>query len=131
MNRVPVIACAAALAVWAALAGQGQGAWRVVPAEPRAAPAVPLPALARVTSADPTGRTWQQAGEIGGTVAALRGEFVMTLGAAGWALDKTIVLGRSSAKSELMIWTRQKRRILFMVWEKEAGTCGFAWGEER
>ena len=67
----------------------------------------------------------------GGTVAALRGEFVMTLGAAGWALDKTIVLGRSSAKSELMIWTRQKRRILFMVWEKEAGTCGFAWGEEK
>ena len=131
MNRVTVIARAAALAAWAAFAAERPGAWRVVPAEPQAAPGVPLPALARVTSTDPSGQTWQQAGEIGGTVAALRGEFVMTLGSAGWMLDKTIVLGRSSAKSELMIWTRQKRRILFMVWEKEAGTCGFAWGEEK
>jgi hypothetical protein len=129
MTRQSILWCAAALAAGTALAAQRQGGWRVVAAAEQP-PAVPLPALARVHATDRSGETWRQTGELGGSVAAARREFVMALGAAGWALDKTIALGRSPARSELMVWTRQKRRILFMVWEKEAGTCGFAWGEE-
>ena len=132
MNRFCLSACAVALAIGMALAADSrQGAWRIVPEGAKTTLSVPLPALAKVTSTDASGQTWQQTGEIGGTVAAVRGEFVMALCSAGWVLNKTIVLGRSSAESELMIWTGQKRRILFKVWEKEAGTCGFAWGEER
>lgn len=92
---------------------------------------VALPALARVTADEPSGETWRQVGELGGSVATARGECAAALAAAGWRLDKTIVLGRSPARSELMLWIRGSRRVLFMVWEKEAGTCGFAWGEER
>ena len=94
-------------------------------------PAVALPALVRVQTNDASGETWRQSGEIGGTVVVAGGEFRMALVAAGWRLDKTIVLGRHTSRSELMLWVRQKRRILFMVWEKEAGMCGFAWGEEQ
>ena len=130
MNRVPSIVCAGLLAWFSVAAGDPQ-AWRVVPMEKRSALDVPLPPLARVSAADRSGQTWQQAGEIGGTVASASGELAMALGVGGWSLNKTILLGRSSTRSELMIWTRQKRRILFMVWEKEAGTCGFAWGEEK
>lgn len=93
--------------------------------------AVALPALARVQTTDASGETWRQSGEIGGSVAIAGGEFRMALAAAGWRLDKTILLGQAASRSELMLWVRQKRRILFMVWEKEAGTCGFAWGEEQ
>jgi hypothetical protein len=93
--------------------------------------AVALPALARVTADEPSGETWRQVGELGGSVATVRGECAAALAAAGWRLDKTIALGRSPVCSELTLWIRGKRRILFMVWEKEAGTCGFAWGEER
>ena len=96
-----------------------------------AAAAVALPALARVRTADPSDGTWRQSGELGGSVAAAGAECRMALAAAGWRLDKTIVLGRAPVRSELMVWVCRNRRILFMVWEKEAGTCGFAWGEER
>jgi hypothetical protein len=92
---------------------------------------VPLPPFAEVLSTDNTGQTWQQSGRMRGTVEGVRKEFAMTLCKAGWSLNKTIALGQSAARSELMIWTRRKQRILVMVWEKETGTCGFAWGEER
>ncbi|HPO36379.1 MAG TPA: hypothetical protein PLU38_01550 [Kiritimatiellia bacterium] len=116
-------ACCLAVAVMAAAA--------VLAARDSATPAVALPALARVTADEPSGETWRQVGELGGSVATARGECAAALAAAGWRLDKTIVLGRSPARSELMLWIRGTRRVLFMVWEKEAGTCGFAWGEER
>ena len=104
--------------------------WRV--AEPKAERlTVPLPPLAEVLSTDSTGQTWQQTGQMRGTVEGVRKELAMVLGKAGWALNKTIALGQLAARSELMIWTRRKQRILLMVWEKETGTCGFAWGEER
>jgi hypothetical protein len=93
--------------------------------------AVALPALARVTADEPSGETWRQVGELGGSVATVRGECAAALAAVGWRLDKMIALGRPPARSELTLWIRGTRRILFMVWEKEAGTCGFAWGEER
>ncbi|HPB09712.1 MAG TPA: hypothetical protein PLT74_00515 [Kiritimatiellia bacterium] len=116
-------ACCLAVVVLAASAVQA--------ARDAATPAVALPALARVTADEPSGETWRQVGELGGSVATARGECAAALAAAGWRLDKTIVLGRSPARSELMLWIRGTRRVLFMVWEKEAGTCGFAWGEER
>ena len=107
-------------------------AWQVVAMAPEGERLkVPLPPLAAVLSADRTGQTWQQSGQMSGTVEGVHKEFAMTLGAAGWALNKTIALGRSTARSELMIWTCRKQRILLMVWEKEAGTCGFAWGEDK
>jgi len=96
-----------------------------------APPAVALPPLARARPAGPQDGTWRQSGELGGSVAAAGAECRMALAAAGWRLDKTIVLGRAPVRSELMVWVCRNRRILFMVWEKEAGTCGFAWGEER
>ena len=131
MTRVTTALCAGLLACSFAGA-DATSAWHVVPLEKSAdALVVPLPSLAQVSSYDRSGKTWQQSGEIGGTVASATGEFAMALGAGGWSLSKRIVLGRSVDRSELMIWTRQKCRILFMVWEKEAGTCGFAWGEER
>ncbi len=115
-----LLRCLVALAALAAAAGASA-----------APPAVALPALARARTADPLDGTWRQSGELGGSVAAAGAECRMALAAAGWRLDKTIVLGRAPVRSELMVWVCRNRRILFMVWEKEAGTCGFAWGEER
>ncbi len=120
MNRLVTVLLAAAAA-----AGALRGAERAAPL------AVPLPPLARVTASGADGLGWRQSGEVGGSVASARGDFVMALGAQGWTLNKTIVLGRAPHGSELMIWSLRKRRILFMVWEIEAGTCGFAWGEEK
>jgi len=106
--------------------------WHVVSMEPeKKGLKVPLPPFAEVQSNDGSGQTWQQSGQIRGTVEVARKELAMTLGKAGWSLSKTIALGQLSARSELMVWTRRKQRILLMVWEKETGTCGFAWGEER
>ncbi len=92
---------------------------------------VALPPLARVTERDSSGATWQQSGELGGSVVTAVAEVRAAMAGAGWRLDKRIVLGRGVAPSELMLWVCGKRRVLFMVWEREAGTCGFAWGEER
>lgn len=105
--------------------------WRVAPLAQAPAWTLPLPPLATVTDDDASGQSWRQAGEIGGSVASAGREFRMALGAAGWKLDKAVAMGRGPRRSELMIWTRQTCRVLFMVWEKETGTCGFAWGEER
>ncbi len=113
-------------------AAETQQVWHVVARDPESKwLKVPLPPLAEVLSTDCSGQTWQQSGQMGGTVEGVRNELAMTLGTAGWVLDKTIALGRLAARSELMIWTRRKQRMLLMVWEKETGTCGFAWGEER
>ncbi len=91
---------------------------------------LPLPPLARVVATDTSGVTWQQSGEMGGAMVKAREQVVKTLVADGWRLDNSVVLGRPLVKSEIMIWVRRGRRVLFKVWEKEAGTCGFAWGEE-
>lgn len=106
--------------------------WRVAAMRPAAAAeaAVPLPPLAAVTFTDASGQTWQQGGEIGGSLEAALREFAAALGAAGWGLDKTIMLGRLSARSGITVWTRRRQRVLLMLWEKEAGTCGFSWGVE-
>lgn len=123
MNRALTLLCAAAVAA---------GAWAAAgPAERVGALTVPLPPLARAGAPAPDGQMWQQTGELGGSLAHARGELMAALGAHGWALSKTIVMGRLPARSELMVWTLRKRRILFLVWEKEAGTCGFAWGEDK
>jgi hypothetical protein len=120
MNSACALGCVWLLAAWTCLA-----------ADSRPPLAVPLPPLARVSADDDSGTTWQQSGELGGSVASMRGAFMAALSAGGWALNKTIVLGRGGSRSELMVWVRNKRRILFMVWEKQAGVCGFAWGEEK
>ena len=131
MNKRLVILCAGLLA-GAAVAADVARACRVVPfGSAAAALAVPLPPLATVKATDASGKTWRQSGEMSGSVEGARREFAMALGAAGWALDKAIVLGQGSTKSELMIWTCRKHRILFMVWEKEPGVSGFAWGQEK
>lgn len=92
--------------------------------------AVPLPPLANVTFADVSGQTWQQGGEIGGSLEAALQDFAVALGTAGWGRDKTIMLGCLSARSGITVWTRRGQRVLLMLWEKEAGTCGFALGRE-
>lgn len=132
MNRFCVLLCAAA--GWCPVAAaelEPAQAWRVVAMRPAAAEAaVPLPPLAEVTSADASGQTWRQSGEIGGSLEAALQEFAAALGAAGWGLDKTIMLGRLASRSGLTVWVRQRQRVLLMLWEKEAGRCGFAWGRE-
>ena len=129
--RILLLCLLASYVASEAAAETGQ-VWRVAELQPEGKRlTLPLPPLAEVVSADSSGQTWQQSGQMSGTVEGVRKQLAMTLGKAGWALNKTIALGRLTARSELMIWTRQKQRILLMVWEKETGTCGFAWGEER
>jgi len=90
-----------------------------------------LPPLARVEYADASGATWQQSGSLGGSVASAGAELRMALATQGWRLDKTIVLKNLPSRSELMLWIRRERRIIMMLWETGAGSCGFAWGEEK
>ena len=130
-SKARTVLCAAAVALGAVAAEGLAAGWRVMPLDRPGPPAVALPPLARVMSDDAGGQMWRQSGEVGGSVASARADVAMALGAQGWSLSKTIVMGRSPAGSELMVWTLRKRRILFMVWEKEAGLCGFAWGEEK
>jgi len=123
MNRATAEFCAAlaALVCWAA------------PAEEKKADAlaVPLPPLVRVSSVDAAGQTWQQSGEIGGSVEGASRAFARAFGANGWQLSKRIAMGRLKGRSQLLVLTRSQRRVLVMVWAKEAGRCGFAWGNEQ
>jgi hypothetical protein len=132
-NKVCVLICAASGFCMGGAVGyfEPSQAWRVVAMPPAAAEiAVPLPPLAELTFTDASGQTWRQGGEIGGSLEAALQEFAAALGAAGWGREKTIMLGRLSARSGLTLWTRRRQRVLLMLWEKEAGTCGFAWGRE-
>ena len=92
---------------------------------------VPLPALATVVANDLSGKTWQQSGTLGGSLEVACGDIRQSLRAGGWKMDKVIALGEGAHRSELTLWLRRNHRILVMVWEKEAGLCGFSWGEER
>lgn len=92
------------------------------------AASVPLPPLAKVEAVDATSESWRQSGEISGTVAVAHGDFSAALAHGGWVLQKTIILGREPQRSELMMWKRGSTKILLMIWEKSAGTCGFSWG---
>jgi hypothetical protein len=92
---------------------------------------VPIPPLASITGQDDTGATWQQTGTMAGALDRVRGDFRQSMRAGGWVLDKTIAVGRTANRSELAIWTTRGHRILLMIWEKEAGLCGFSWGEEK
>ncbi len=92
---------------------------------------VPIPPLASITGQDDTGATWQQTGTMAGALDRVRADFRQSMRAGGWVLDKTIAVGRSANRSELAIWTTRGHRILLMIWEKEAGLCGFSWGEEK
>jgi len=92
---------------------------------------VPIPPLASIMGQDDTGATWQQTGTMAGALDRVRGDFRQALRAGGWVLDKTIAVGRTENRSELAIWTTRGHRILLMIWEKEAGLCGFSWGEEK
>ncbi len=131
MSSVRSSVCAAALAVAGVSGAETPREWRVVPLELKTELALPLPPLAQVTSNDRSGKTWQQSGEMCGTVEGARDEFVQVLKSNGWKLSKRISLGRSRERSELLVLTTAKRRVLFMVWEKEIGKCGFAWGKEQ
>jgi hypothetical protein len=91
---------------------------------------VPIPPLASITGRDDDGATWQQTGTMAGALDRVRGDFRQSMRAGGWVLDKTIAMGRAANRSELAIWTIRGHRILLMIWEKEAGLCGFSWGEE-
>jgi len=91
---------------------------------------LPLPPLARVISADTRGDSWRQSGEISGSVAGVHGDFSAVMAGDGWILQKTIVLGKSPQHSELMMWKKGSTKILLMIWEKCAGSCGFSWGVE-
>lgn len=123
------------LGLWTGVAVAGTNAppapsWRVLPLEAERVAAWPLPPLAEVTrDADAEG-TWRQTGRISGSLAVVRREFAACFSRGGWNFDKAIPLGRVTATSEITIWTRGSRRLLLMIWEKEAGTCGFAVGEE-
>ena len=92
---------------------------------------VPIPPLASITGQDDTGATWQQTGTMAGSLDRVRGDFRQSMRAGGLVLDKTIAVGRTENRSELAIWTTRGHRILLMIWEKEAGLCGFSWGEEK
>jgi hypothetical protein len=92
---------------------------------------VPIPPLASITGQDDTGATWQQTGTMAGALDRVRGDFRQSMRTGGWVLDKTIAVGRAVNRSELAIWTIRGHRILLMIWEKEAGLCGFSWGEEK
>lgn len=116
MNKALLLACAGGLFA----AGRACGA----------EPGVPLPPLAVVMGQDLTGKTWQQSGELRGTVEGASREFRQALAGRGWRLEKAIALGRLAGRSALLVCSRGRQRILVMVWEKEVGTCGFAWGRE-
>lgn len=103
----------------------------VVPIEKQIALALPLPPLAEVKGNDTSGKTWQQSGTLPGSLAVAGSDMRQALRSGGWALDKTISVGKPAQHSELMIWTRPRHRVLVMIWEIEPGSCGFSWGEER
>lgn len=105
--------------------------WRVVPRVRSQTRQVPLPPLAQVTATDPSGQTWRQSGEIGGSVEGAGRAFEQVFRANGWQVNKRIAMGRLKDRSQILVLTRPKRRVLVLVWAKEAGLCGFAWGEEQ
>ncbi len=116
MSKALLLACAG----WLCAEGRACGAET----------GVPLPPLAVVKSEDLAGKTWRQSGELRGTVEGASREFRQALAGRGWRLEKAIAMGRLAGRSALLVCSRGRQRILVMVWEKEVGTCGFAWGRE-
>lgn len=93
---------------------------------------IALPVLAVVTGTESKdGKTWMQEGIMGGTLEVACRDFRQALRAAGWRVDKTMVMGKPGQRSELAIWLRRGQRVLVMITEREPGLCEFTWGEER
>ena len=105
--------------------------WHVAPIEKQTRISIPIPVLAEVKANDDSGETWQQNGTVPGSLAVACLDFRRSIQSGGWVLDKTIAVGRPMKRSELMILTRLRHRVLLMIWEIEPGLCGFSWGEER
>jgi hypothetical protein len=124
------VAVGCLMLVLTAALGQGEG-WHVVAIDKQERLSLPIPVLARVKGDDDTGKTWQQTGTLPGALEVASHDFRLALQSGGWTLDKTIAVGQSAKRSELMIWTTRRHRVLLMIWEIEAGLCGFSWGEEK
>ena len=89
---------------------------------------LPLPPLAVVTGEDGSGATWKQSGELKGTVEGVCAEFRQALAVQGWRIEKVIATGHQTSRLRLLACCCKQQRVLVMVWEKEVGLCGFAWG---
>jgi len=105
--------------------------WHVAQIEKQTRISIPIPVLAEIKGNDDSGETWQQNGTVPGSLAVACRDFRMSIQSVGWVLDKTIAVGRPVKRSELMILTQRRHRVLLMIWEIEPGLCGFSWGEER
>ena len=123
----------AAMVLWVCLVSAGGGTEagsRVVAMDTAPRLVVPLPPLAKPEGRLVSSKTWKQSGTIDGSIETARRDFECSLRDAHWKRDQTIAMGRTGHRSELTTWVSGRRRILMMVWEKEAGVCGFAWGDE-
>ena len=89
-----------------------------------------LPPLAKVLDKDPGTDRWQATGLLSGGLPLARREFGLCLDRQGWSKSSKTVTGRPGKNLSVTVWTRGRRRLLLMLWEKGPGTTGFSLGEE-
>lgn len=89
-----------------------------------------LPALAIIDQQDDTGLTWKLNGRIPFNGRETSKQFVACFARQQWVIDKSIGLGESQKRSELLLFKKGERRLLVMLWEARAGETGFSLGEE-
>lgn len=87
-----------------------------------------LPPDARVTSEGIPGKGWIQSGEMSCSFMAARRQWESFMGRQGWKKQHDF---RMPNKRFVTVWNKNKHNVTLLLWEKEIGKSGFAWGESK
>ena len=85
-----------------------------------------LPREAKVVSEGVPGKGWTQSGDMPVAVMAAVRAFDSSMLRQGWKKQDAFQMKKNRF---VTVWKKDKRLITLLVWEKEIGKSGFAWGE--
>ena len=85
-----------------------------------------LPREAKVVTEGVPGKGWTQSGEMSMAVMAAARAFDSSMLRQGWKKQDAFQMKK---KRFVTVWKKNKHLVTLLVWEKEIGKSGFAWGE--
>lgn len=85
-----------------------------------------LPREAKVVTEGVPGRGWTQSGDVSMAVMAAVRTFESSMLRQGWKKQDAFQMKNNRF---VTVWKKDKRLVTLLVWEKEIGKSGFAWGE--
>lgn len=99
---------------------------------PDPAPRLPPSAVAEMGTEPPpaAGAGWQVSGSALGGVDIVTQDFLRCWRDQGWEPALIIPLGDIARHGQIIVWQKEKRRIILQLRQADAGRCSFAWGYE-